>query len=130
MLPSTVTSSPGLLLDERMDADGTCHRMDLRARAAEVLELEEDGVVLGALPALAVRVTMLRYGRELEPGLEVTGPELPVGPGVLRRYRFRAAVDAIGRDYLVWSEPGRPPVATLATTVAAALRHLVAAAPR
>ncbi len=113
-----------------MDADGACHRMSLRARADEALDLEEDGVVLGALPALAVRVTMLRYGRELEPGLEVAGAELQVGQGGLRRYRFCAAVDAIGRDYLVWSEPGRPPVASLATTVAAALRHLIAAAAR
>lgn len=104
--------------------------MSLRIAASEALVLEEDDVDLGALPALAVRVTMLRYGRELEPGLELDGPELPVGQGTLRRYRYRAAVDAIGRDYLVWSEPGRPPLAALATTVAAALRHLLAAARR
>lgn len=113
-----------------MDAQGAHHRVSLRARGAEALVLEEDGLELGAVPPLAVRVTMLRYGRELEPGLEVSGEALAVGPGALGRYRYRAAVDAIGRDYLVWSEPGLAPVAALATTVAAALRHLVAAARR
>lgn len=116
-----------MLLDERVDADGAHHRVSLRARGPEALVLEEEGLVLGVVPPLAVRVIMLRYGRELEPGLEVSGEALPVGQGVLGRYRYRAAVDAIGRDYLVWSESGRPPVAALATTVAAALRHLAAA---
>jgi hypothetical protein len=113
-----------LLLDERLDGDGRPVSTYLLARAAAGLALVEEEQE-SELPARAIVAVMRRYGRELEPGVSAGGDllELP-GLGRLQRLRFRAAVDADGRDYLVWSEPGRPPVAALARDVAAALRYL------
>ena len=70
---------------------------------------------------------MVRFGRALDPEISLQGDALACGDGrVLRRLRYHAIVDAEGRDYLVWERPGEEPLAVIATTVAAALRHLVA----
>ena len=76
---------------------------------------------------------MQRYGRPLDEGVgmeALPGEELALGEDRLRRMRYRAAVDAIGRDYLVWEPRGGEPVAALSIAVAAALRHLATAAAR
>ncbi|HRC55791.1 MAG: hypothetical protein IPI49_03355 [Myxococcales bacterium] len=119
-----------LLLDERLDAAGQAHRLVLRLAAAHAepaLLLEEDGEVLGALSTLAVRTVMQRYGRALDAEVPLGGDCLQLAGAVLRRLRHRAAVDAIGRDYLVWDEAGQDPLAALCAAVAAPLRHLAAA---
>jgi hypothetical protein len=112
-----------LLIDERLDDDGEPIRTYLASGTGALILVE--GGEARALPARAVAVVMRRYGRELEDGLAPDGDELAIaGLGTLARLRFRAAVDADGRDYLVWTEPGRPALACLARSAAAALRHL------
>ena len=111
-----------LLLDERIDGDGrvaqTWGRVD-----GDRFVLVEDGSEQ-ALPLVAVERVMARFGRALDPGIARDGEAIAVGGAALRRLRFHAAVDATGRDYLVWEAPGAEPLAAIATTVVAALRHL------
>ncbi|MEZ4367922.1 MAG: hypothetical protein R2939_16825 [Kofleriaceae bacterium] len=117
-----------LLLDERIAADGTVARIYLARDGAGVV-IRDDAGVLGALPVVAVERVLARYGRELDPAADRPGGDaLELGPARLRRLRFHAVVDAEARDYLVWEAAGAPPLAALATTVAAALRHLCLAA--
>jgi hypothetical protein len=119
-----IADRPGLLIDERLDESGDPIRTYLAADGEGALTLVE-GSEARALPARAVAVVMRRYGRVLEDGIAPDGDRLAIGElGTLARLRFRAAVDADGRDYLVWSEPGRPALACLARSAAAALRHL------
>jgi hypothetical protein len=68
---------------------------------------------------------MVHFGKPLEAGIGLDGDALALGDRTLRRLRFHAAVDATGRDYLVWERPGEEPLVVLATTVTAALRYLV-----
>lgn len=121
------------LIDERVDADGAHHRTTLRPEGGALL-LEEDGAALGRLPVVAVRTVMLRYARALDPEALADAAfdeaALPLGEDRLRRMRYRAAVDAIGRDYLVWETSGQAPAAVLSVTVTAALRHLAQATRR
>ncbi|MEZ4363364.1 MAG: hypothetical protein R3B48_24535 [Kofleriaceae bacterium] len=119
-----------LLLDEQLDGAGTPRRTVLRVEAGGGVAVEHDGAVVGRLPALAVRTVMARYGRPLDEEIALEGPALALGEERLRRLRWRAAVDALARDYLVWESPGAAPLAALGVSVAAALRHLAAAATR
>ena len=93
----------------------------------------EDGRDIGAIPLSAVVLVMNRYGRPLDDSAEAEsdlGPSVQVRSGwYLQRLRFRARVDALGRDYLVWRVPDQPALAALATTVVAALCHLASALP-
>jgi hypothetical protein len=119
-----------LLLDERILADGSISRT-WGALADGRLAVSDDDGTRGELSLVAVDRVMCRYGRPLDPGIELSQlsqdrPALDLGMGHrLSRLRFRAAVDADGRDYLVWERPGDPPLAVLATHVTAALRYLV-----
>lgn len=118
-----------LLIDERLDDRGDPVRTYLAASGGGAVAVIE-GDARREIPERAVAVVMRRYGRELDPGIEPGGEPLEIGDlGSLARLRFRAAVDAEGRDYLVWSEPGRPPIAALGRQVAAALRHLARTSP-
>jgi hypothetical protein len=116
----------GFVIDERLDAAGEPHRTTLRhdEHKQGFLAVEDDGVLLGHVSELAVRTVMQRYARALEDQVVVDGPWLALGEDRLRRMRYRAAVDAIGRDYLVWESGQEPPAAALSISVAAALRHL------
>jgi hypothetical protein len=120
----------GFLIDERLDGQGQVHRTTLRPDGAALI-VEDDDAELGRISELALRTVMQRYGRPLDPEVVVDGPVLAVGSDQLRHLRYRAAVDAIARDYLVWESHGQPAIAALAVSVAAALRHLaMSAAPR
>jgi hypothetical protein len=115
-----------LLLDERIRPDGSRARTWARVDGAAVWIADDDGGS-GPLPVAAVAQVMARFGRPLAEGVRAAGDQLALpGGATLRRLRFHAAVDATGRDYLVWEAPGAEPVAALATTAAAALRHLAA----
>lgn len=111
-----------LLLDERIEADGR-HAQTFARVDDDRFVLIEDGVER-ALPVAAVERVMARFGRALEPGIALDGDAIAVGAATLRRFRFHAIVDAEGRDYLVWEAPGAEPLAAIATTATAALRHL------
>lgn len=121
---------PELLVDERIRADGVAARLWLTVVGDRfTIHCDDGSIPRGApLSAAALDRVMTRYGRELES--EFTSPDgsgaerLELGGFVLRRWRYRAAVDAIGRDYLVWEAAGRHPVAALSSTIGAVLHYL------
>jgi len=114
-----------LLLDERILADGRHARTVARAEGDRVSISDDDGT-RGELSIHAVDRVMARYGRPLEAGIALDGEALALPGGFcLRRLRYHAAVDAEGRDYLVWERPDGEPLAAIATMVTAALRYLV-----
>ncbi|TMQ12274.1 MAG: hypothetical protein E6J90_31970 [Deltaproteobacteria bacterium] len=118
-----------LLLDERIGADGS-HVRTWATSDGERIRLSDDGGAIGELPLGVVDHVMARYGRPLDGAIRLEGDSLTCGTCRLRRLRHRAAVDAEGRDYLVWERPGDEPVACIATTATAALRFLLARSPR
>jgi hypothetical protein len=114
-----------LLLDERILADGTHARTYASFVDGHVIVEDEDGSH-GALSITALERVMTKYGLPLEPDVKLDGESLAVGGDrCLRRLRYHAAVDATGRDYLVWERTGEPPLAVIATHATAALRYLV-----
>lgn len=119
-----------LLLDERILADGRIARSwaSRDGDRVRIVEAEGDapGVAAGELSVAALDRVMVRYGRPLDDASARAprGDGLELGTGRLSRLRYHAAVDATGRDYLVWERPGEAPLAVLATHAAAALRYL------
>jgi hypothetical protein len=116
-----------LLLDERIRADGTRAR-SWAALAGERVRISDDEGAAGELSVAALDRVMCRYGRPLEAAIALVGDALELPGGYrLRRLRYHAAVDATGRDYLVWERPGPggEPLAVVATMATAALRYLV-----
>ena len=112
-----------LLLDERITADGR-HVRTWAASDGQRLQITDDDAASGALSLVAVDRVMCRYGRPVEDGVALDGESLACGRYRLRRLRFHAAVDAEGRDYLVWERPDGEPLACLAAMATAALRYL------
>jgi len=113
-----------MLLDERITAEGVRSCTWIACDGSHVQIRDADGVV-GVLPVAALDRIMARYGRPLDSEIAVEGESVSCGGGTLRRLRYRAAVDAEARDYLVWECPGQEPLAALAITVTAALRFLI-----
>lgn len=118
-----------LLLDERITADGA-HARTWAETAGDCLRLCDDDGSIGELPLHVVDHVLRRYGRPIDCDIALEGDSLACGTYRLRRLRHRAAVDADGRDYLVWERPGDEPIACLATTATAALRFLLARSTR
>lgn len=116
-----------MLLDERITADGvrSCTWIVCDGTHVQIRDDEHGGHVLGTLPAAALDRIMARYGRPLDADVPLEGESVSCGIGTLQRLRYRAAVDAEARDYLVWARPGQEPLACLAITVTAALRFLI-----
>jgi hypothetical protein len=112
-----------LLLDERIKPDGTHVRTWASSEHERLRITDEDGAT-GELSLVAVDRVMCRYGRPLERGIALEGDSLTCGGYRLRRLRYRAVVDADGRDYLVWERPEGEPLACIATMATAALRYL------
>lgn len=114
-----------LLLDERILADGT-HARTHALVAGDKVRIQDDDGTAGELSVGALDRVMTRYGRELDDTIALVGDVLDLPGGFrLRRLRYHAAVDATGRDYLVWERPGADPLAAVGTMVTAALRYLV-----
>lgn len=114
-----------LLLDERILADGT-HAKTHAGLAAGKIRIEDSDGSSGELSIAALDRVMQRYGRELDDAIALVGDVLELPGGYrLRRLRYHAAVDATGRDYLVWERPDGEPLAAVGTMVTAALRYLV-----
>ena len=129
-----------LQIDSRLDATGREIHTHLELVAtedgSERLRLTDSLGFSGDLPAVAVERVLARFGRELDPDVAAahlaTSPMIGLAGGAqLRQMRFHAIVAAEARDYLVWqATPTAAPIAAIATTVTAALRHLLAAASR
>ncbi len=114
-----------LLLDERILGDGR-HARTWASAAGDQLRVEDDDAAAGQLSIAALDRVMTRYGRPLADDVAPDGEALVLSGGRrLSRMRYHAAVDADGRDYLVWERPGEPPLAVIATHATAALRYLV-----
>lgn len=116
-----------LLIDETIRPDSTVARTWLRLEAGR-LAVDAEDAPLGVLSEDAVLVVLRRYGRALDADVALDGAhrlDLPSGRALLR-LRWRAAVDAAARDWLVLVEPDHDPVAALCPGVAAALRYLAA----
>jgi hypothetical protein len=111
------------LLDERIKADGT-HARTWAASEGDRLRIGDDEGLAGELSLIAVDRVMRRYGRPLAREIGLDGESLPCGSYRLRRLRYHAAVDADGRDYLVWERPDGEPLACVAAVATAALRYL------
>jgi hypothetical protein len=116
-----------LLLDERILADGRVVRTWATTGAPGQLAIANDDGASGALPVAALDRVMARFGKPLADGIELDGDTLELDGGTLRRLRFHAAVDATGRDYLIWERASHEPLCLLATTATAALLHLLRA---
>jgi hypothetical protein len=123
-----------LLLDEHILADGTHARTYASLAAGDHVQIEDDleppsatePRACGTLSLAALDRVMVRYGRPLDAGVNITGPHLELGGGRrLRQLRFHAVVDAEARDYLIWERPGEEPLAVIARHATAALRYLV-----
>jgi hypothetical protein len=114
-----------LLLDERIRGDGVHAKTYASISGDRVVIIDDDGGT-GELSLGALDRVMTRYGRPLESSIALVGDVLELPGGYrLRRLRYHAAVDASGRDYLVWERPAGEPLCVVATMATAALRYLV-----
>ncbi len=113
MLVNATTASDGSSLCLRLERDGPS------------LVLRRDDGRHGQIEARVVIAVMRRYGRAID-DLPASVDEIELEAGVhLRSFRFRAAVDVEGRDYLALLAPGSETIAAMATTIAGALDHLL-----
>jgi len=119
-----------MVLHESLTPDGAPETVAVGAEDG-ALVLSVDGAA-SRLPMVALEKVMERYGKPLAEGVRLDGPgsarvDLGAG-GALHRIRHRGFYDVIARDFVVWTSPGREPLAELAGSVAAALVHLAGAA--
>jgi hypothetical protein len=116
-----------VLIDEHIRPDGGLVRTHLEGLGADRVRLVGDDGVHGELSLAAVEKVMTRYGRALDPSVVLTSDAdaIDLATGRLSMLRWRAAVDAEPRDYLVWHAANSEPIAALSNGVAAALRYLV-----
>ena len=136
-LPRLPTRLPPtrLLIDEHIRADSRRVRTWLVPQPGDKVAIDvgldaETPETIAALSAGAVAHVLRHYGKPLDEDVvpELSGAErLGLGAGIeVARLRWRAAVDADGRDWLVLLVDGAEPVAALASGVAAALRFIAA----
>jgi hypothetical protein len=117
-----------LTIHEWLTEDGGAETVEVGAEAGALLvRVGKEPAV--ALPLLALERVMERYGKPLADGVPLDGPRLDLGGGrSLCRIRHLARYDVIAKDFVVWSAPGREPLAELAVAVSGALVHLAKAA--
>ncbi len=114
-----------LLLDERILADGRHARTWAERDGEHVIIRDDEGDLAATISIAGLDRVIGRIGRPLEPTVQLTGDYLELANGSrLRRLRYHAAVDATGRDYLVWERVGEEPLAAIATSVAMMLRFI------
>lgn len=114
-----------LLIDEHLRPDGSPVRTHLQGDGDHIVIVGDDGV-RGRLSAFALDKVMRRYGKPLDPSIELAGKSLDFPDGSrLTHLRWKAPVDAEARDWLVWTCPKEEPIAALSNGVASALRYLV-----
>ena len=133
-----------LCIHEHLTEDGAIERMYL-SREGDALRLRTEGFrddalatprstrrgesMDGLVPLEALVRVMKKFGKPLASGVAPSASEcLDLGGGCsLARLRHLARYDVIARDFLVFRAPGEEPLVELATSVTAALVHLLAA---
>lgn len=119
-----------LIIDERARSDGARERTYLELVDGK-LALRFDDALVAIVEHAALDAVMRRYGKPLADDIVLSGPTLELGAGrKISILRHRARYDVLEKDYLVYEAPGREPVAELATSVSAALAHLVRSSSR
>ena len=114
-----------LLLDERILADGRHARTWAERDGEHVIIRDDEGDLAATISIAGLDRVIGRIGRPLDPSVALSGEYLELANGSrLRRLRYHAAVDATGRDYLVWERVGEEPLAAIATSVAMMLRFI------
>jgi hypothetical protein len=116
-----------LLLDERILGDGRHARTWAERDGEHVLIRDDEDDLAATISIAGLDRVITRVGRPLDAAVAVnlTGEFLELANGSrLRRLRYHAAVDATGRDYLVWERVGEEPLAAIATSVAMMLRFI------
>ncbi len=114
-----------LVVHEWLDADGEPRRVEV-APCEGGLAVRVDGAV-SCLPLTVLESIMERYGKPLDDRVVPHGPRIELASGALISHRHRGFYDVIARDFVVWVQDGREPVAELATAVSAALVHFARA---
>ena len=115
-------------ISESIDDDGVAQQTFLEVEG-EVLRFRKTDGLDAQLDPRYVEVTMKRYAEPLDPDIAFDGPTLELGGGrrlTLFYYILRGkwANDMVGRDYLVYEEPGSEPLAALSVRIANALEFL------
>lgn len=118
-----------LLIHESMNAAGERETVEVSAEAGALVVRVGGAATL--LPMLVLERIMERYGKPLDDGVvldERSPDQVDLGGGsALRRIRHRGFYDVVARDFVVWTSPGREPLAELATGISAALVHFAGA---
>jgi hypothetical protein len=117
-----------LKIHEFIASSGELSSVYLKHEGAELVLTGDDGS--WPLPRGALAAVMRRYGAPFDPEAKSERQgELQLGlEESISHVRHLAGYDVIARDYLVYRAPGVEPLCVMATTVAAALRHLALAA--
>ncbi len=116
-----------LLIHQRTREDGTLEDLFL-SREDDALRVEIGTDEQALIPIEALVAVMRKFGKELAPEIRLTGALLDLGEGrSLALFRHLARYDVIARDFLVFRAPEEEPIAELASSVTAALMHLVEA---
>ena len=124
---SSAADAVELLLNERFGQDGRREPIRL-VRQGSGLSVRVGDESLLLLPAAAVPAVFRRFGRALDPAVDLVPERFSLGDGsFLVRLRHRARYDVIARDYLVWLPADGEALVELATSISAALLHLARA---
>ena len=116
-----------LLIHQRIREDGSLEDLFL-SREDDALRVQIGDEDEALIPIEALVAVMRKFGKALADEVRVVGPMLDLGDGrSLVMLRHLARYDVIARDFLVFRAPDEEPLAELASSVTAALMHLVAA---
>jgi hypothetical protein len=116
-----------LLIHQRTREDGTLEDLFL-SREDEALRVQIGDEDEALIPIEALVAVMRKFGKALADEVRLVGPSLDLGQGrSLVMLRHLARYDVIARDFLVFRAPNEEPLTELASSVTAALMHLVAA---
>jgi len=116
--------SEKLLLHERTLSDGALEKTWLEVEDGSLF-FRVEGQPKAKVSRGVLEGVMRRYGKPLADGVSWDGPRLDVAGCALSILRYRPRYDVIAKDYFVYAPVEGPPVAELATAVAAALAYLL-----
>ncbi|MEO6574911.1 MAG: hypothetical protein ABIP89_13790 [Polyangiaceae bacterium] len=116
-----------LLIHQRTRVDGSLEDLFL-SREDDALRVQIGADDEAFVPIEALVAVMRKFGKPLAPEIRLGATALELGDGrSLTMLRHLARYDVIARDFLVFCAPNEEPLAELASSVTAALMHLVEA---